>query len=51
MTKSHGLITVPLILSPYNNPETCDSTERRLFFKNKGYCRAAIVSTLPGSTM
>ena len=34
-----------------SNPETCDSTERHLFFKNKGYCRAAIISTLPGSTM
>jgi hypothetical protein len=34
-----------------SNPETCDSTEQRLFFKNKGYCRAAIISTLPGSTM
>jgi hypothetical protein len=32
-----------------SNPETCDSTERRLFFKNKGYCRATIISTLPGS--
>jgi hypothetical protein len=31
------------------DPETCDSTERRLFFKNKGYCRAAIISTLPGT--
>ena len=34
-----------------SDPETCDSAERRLFFKNLGYCRAAIISTLPGSTM
>ncbi len=32
-----------------SDPETCNSTERRLFFKNKGYCRAAIISTLPGT--
>ena len=31
------------------DPETCDSTERRLFFKNKGYCCGAIISTLPGT--
>ena len=34
-----------------DNPEICDTTERRMFFKNKGYCRVAIISTLPGSTM
>jgi hypothetical protein len=34
-----------------SDPETCDSIERRLFFKNKGYCRASIISTLPGTTM
>jgi hypothetical protein len=34
-----------------NDPETCDSTERRLFFKNKGYCRATIISTLLGTKM
>jgi hypothetical protein len=34
-----------------SDPETCDSTERRLFFKNKGYCLAAIISTLPGTKM
>jgi hypothetical protein len=22
-----------------DNPEICDTTERRMFFKNKGYCR------------
>jgi hypothetical protein len=33
-----------------SDPETCDSTEGCLFFKNKGYCRAVIISTLPGST-
>jgi hypothetical protein len=32
------------------DPETCDTTERRMFFKNKGYCRATIISTLPGGT-
>jgi len=34
-----------------DNPEICDTTERRMFFKNKGYCHATIISTLPGSTM
>ncbi len=34
-----------------DNPEICDTMERCMFFKNKGYCRAAIISTLPGSTM
>ncbi len=34
-----------------SDPETCDLTERRLFFKNKGYCRATIISTLPGTKM
>ena len=34
-----------------SDSETCDSTERHMFFKNKGYCRAVIISTLPGSTM
>jgi len=34
-----------------DNPEICDTTERRMFFKNKGYGRAAIISTLPGFTM
>ena len=29
------------------DPDTCDSAERRMFFKNKGYCRATIISTLP----
>ena len=32
-----------------NDPATCDSMERRLFHKNKGYCRATIISTLPGT--
>jgi hypothetical protein len=30
------------------NLETCDSVEHRLFFKNKGFCLVAIISTLPG---
>ena len=34
-----------------NDPETCDSMERRLFFKNKGYCCATIILTLPGTKM
>jgi len=34
-----------------DNPEICDTTEKRMFFKNKGYCRAAIILTLSGSTM
>jgi hypothetical protein len=34
-----------------SDPETCNSTERRLFYKNKGYCRATIISTLPGTKM
>jgi hypothetical protein len=34
-----------------NDPETCDSMERCLFHKNKGYCRARIISTLPGTKM
>ena len=34
-----------------SDPEVCDTAERRVFFKNKGYCRAVIISTLPGSTM
>jgi hypothetical protein len=34
-----------------SDPETCDSTKRRLFFKNKGYCRATIILTLPGTKM
>jgi len=33
-----------------NDPES-DLTERRLFHKNKGYCRATIISTLPGTKM
>ncbi len=30
------------------DPETCDSVECCLFFKNKGFCLASIISTLPG---
>ena len=33
------------------DPETCDWAERRLFYKNNGYCLTSIISTLPGSTM
>ena len=32
-----------------SNPETCNSTERGLFFNNKGYCHALIISLLLGS--
>jgi hypothetical protein len=28
---------------------TCNSAEHRMFHKNKGFCLAAIISTLPGS--
>jgi hypothetical protein len=34
-----------------SDQEVCDTAERRMFHKNKGYCRAVIISTLPGSTM
>ena len=34
-----------------SDPETCNTTERRLFFKNKGYCCATIISTLPATKM
>jgi hypothetical protein len=33
-----------------DDAETCNSAERRFFHKNKGFCLAAIISTLPGST-
>ncbi len=33
------------------DPETWDLAERHLFFKNKGFCLASIISTLSGSTM
>jgi hypothetical protein len=33
-----------------DNAETCDLAEQHLFHKNKGFCLAAIISTLPGST-
>ncbi len=32
-----------------DDPETCDSAEQRMVHKNKGFCLAAIISTLPGS--
>jgi len=34
-----------------SDPKVCDTTERHMFHKNKGYCRAVIISTLPGATM
>ena len=43
-----ALAQVPRVFS--SDPDTCDSTERRLFFKNKGYCHATIISNLPGTT-
>jgi hypothetical protein len=30
------------------DPETCNSAERCLFFKNKGFCLASIIFILPG---
>ena len=42
-----ALAQVTRVLS--DDPETCDSAERRMFHKNKGFCLAAIISTLPGS--
>jgi hypothetical protein len=44
-----ALVQVTRVFS--GDPETCDSAERRLFFKNNGYCLASIISTFPGSTM
>ncbi len=32
-----------------DDPATCDSAERRMFHKNKGFCLAAIITSLPGS--
>ena len=43
-----ALAEVTRVLS--DNAETCDLAERRSFHKNKGFCLAAIISTLPGST-
>ncbi len=44
-----ALAQVTLVFS--GDPETCDLAERRLFYKNNGYCLASIISTLPGCTM
>ena len=43
-----ALAQVTRVLS--DDPETCNSAERRMFHKNKGFCLAAIISTLMGST-
>ncbi len=43
-----ALAQVTRVLS--DDPETCDLAEQRMFHKNKGFCLAAIISTLPGST-
>jgi hypothetical protein len=32
-----------------DNAATCNSAERRMFHKNKGFCLAAIITSLPGS--
>jgi hypothetical protein len=44
-----ALVQVTLVFS--GDPETCDWAERRLFYKNNGYCLTSIISTLPGSTI
>ena len=43
-----ALVQVTCVLS--DDAETCDLAEQRLFHKNKGFCLAVIISTLPGST-
>ncbi len=43
-----ALAQVTHVLS--DDPETCDLAERHIFHKNKGFCLAAIISTLTGST-
>ena len=43
-----ALAQVTLILS--DDAETCNTAEQRLFHRNKGFCLAAIMSTLWGST-
>ena len=43
-----ALVQVTRVLS--DDPETCDLEERRMFQKNKGFCLAAIISTLLWST-
>ena len=42
-----ALAQVTRVLS--DDPATCDSAERRMFHKNKGFCLAAIITSLPGS--
>jgi hypothetical protein len=42
-----ALAQVICVLS--DDAATCDSVEQRMFHKNKGFCFAAIISTLPGS--
>ena len=43
-----ALAQVTRVLS--DDAETCNLAEQRMFHKNKGFCLAAIISTLPGST-
>ena len=43
-----ALVQVTCVFS--DNAETCNLAEQHLFHKNKGFCPAAIISTLPGST-
>ena len=43
-----ALVQVTRVLS--DNAETCDTVEQRLFHRNKGFCLAAIIPTLSGST-
>jgi hypothetical protein len=43
-----ALAQVTRVLS--DNAETCETVEQHLFHRNKGFCLAMIISTLPGST-
>ncbi len=42
-----ALAQVTRVLS--DDAATCDSAEQRMFHKNKGFCLAAIITSLPGS--
>ena len=46
---NRALARVTCIFS--GDPETCDTAEQRLFFKNKSFSLALIIFTLPESTM
>ena len=42
-----ALAQITRVLS--DDAATCDSAERRMFHKNKGFCLAAVITSLPGS--